>query len=187
MTRINLLDWRGARRERRKKGFFILLGLAVAAAVAVVVVVMLGLGAAIDNQQARNHYLKQQIADIDNQIRQIKALDKLKDKLLSRMQVIEHLQQSRAATVHFLDEIVNTLPDGVYLSSLKQVGDKVTLQGVAQSNGRVSAYIKNLDASPWFSDPRLIVIKTSERNHQHRSDFTLEVKNLTASAPGGKP
>lgn len=187
MTRINLLDWRSARRERRKKGFFVLLGLAVVGAVAAVVLVMFALGTAVDNQQARNQYLKQQIADIDKQIRQIKELGKLRADLLSRMQVIEHLQQSRAATVHFLDEIVNTLPDGVHLTSLRQLGDKVTLQGVAQSNSRVSTYMKNLDASPWFADPRLVVIKTSEHNHQHRSDFTLEVKNLTASAPGSKP
>ncbi len=187
MTRINLLDWRSERRERRKKEFFGLLGLAVVAAVAVVVVVVLGLGAAVNNQQARNHYLKQQIADIDKQIKQIKALDKLRDDLLSHMQVIEHLQQSRAATVHFFDEIVSTLPDGVYLTSLEQQENNVTLKGVAQSNGRVSAYIKNLDASPWFANPRLVVITTSEQNHQHRSDFTLEVKNLTASAPEGKP
>lgn len=184
MARINLLDWRSERRERRKKEFYTMLGMVVALAVAIMIVVMFFLGAAVDNQQARNRYLHQQISDLDKQIRQIKELGKLKDNLLSRMQVIEHLQQSRAATVHFFDEIVNTLPDGVYLTSLRQSGKNVTLTGVAQSNGRVSAYIKNLATSPWFTDPRLVVIKTSTKNHERRSYFTLEVKNLTASSPG---
>lgn len=186
MTRINLLDWRNARRDRRKREFYALLGASVAGAAAVVIVVMLVMGLRIDNQDARNRYLTQQIALIDKQIKEIDELDKVRANLLARMHVIEQLQQSRAATVHFFDEIVNTLPDGVYLTAIKQSGEKVTLQGVAESNGRVSAYMKNLDASPWFSDPQLVVIKTTEKDHVHHSDFTLEVKNLTAKTPGGK-
>ena len=187
MTRINLLDWRSARRDRRRKGFIALLAMAVGVALAVVLLVLFLLGTAVDNQNARNQYLRQQIALINKQIKEIQELDKVRQDLLSRMHVIEQLQQNRAATVHFFDEIVNTLPDGVYLTSLKQQGTEVTLQGVAESNGRVSAYIKNLDSSPWFADPRLIVIKAREQNHQHRSDFTLQVKNLTAATPEAKP
>ncbi|MDE2148542.1 MAG: PilN domain-containing protein [Gammaproteobacteria bacterium] len=180
-TRINLLDWRAARRERRKKRFFALLGASAGAALLLVGLGIAEANQAVDNQQARNRYLQQQIADLDQQIKEIQALEKVRRDLLSRMKVIEELQASRSATVHFFDEIVNTLPDGVYLTALKQNGDNVTIDGVAESNGRVSTYMKNLDASPWFSDPRLVVIKTSEKEHQRRSDFTLQVKNLTTA------
>lgn len=131
----------------------------------------------VNDQFARNNYLKQQIRQTDREIAQIKDLQKVRDNLLARMQVIETLQQNRSATVHFFDEVVNTLPSGVYLKSVKEHGDHVTLQGVAQSNGRVSEYMKNLDASPWFNDPRLKVIKTEHHNHQRHSDFTLLVDN----------
>jgi type IV pilus assembly protein PilN len=95
------------------------------------------------------------------------------------MRVIEELQASRSATVHFFDELVTTLPDGVNLTLIKQSGTNVTIEGTAESNGRVSTYMKNLDASPWFDDPRLVVIKTGEKSSLRRSDFTLQVKNLT--------
>lgn len=188
MSRINLLDWRSERRERRKREFYTLLAGSALVAVGIVVAVMWLLGSAITYQQQRNQYLQQQIADINKQIKQIQALDKVRRDLISRMHVIEQLQQSRSATVHFFDEIVNTLPDGVYLTALKQQGQKVTLEGVAQSNSRVSAYMKNLDASPWFSDPRLIVIKSAagQGGGARHSIFTLQVKNLTAAAAGGK-
>ena len=95
------------------------------------------------------------------------------------MRVIEQLQSSRSATVHFFDELVNTLPDGIMLTSIKQTGDTVQIDGVAESNGRISTYIKNLEASPWFNNPRLVVIKTSEKNKQREGAFTLQVQNLT--------
>ena len=108
------------------------------------------------------------------------------------MRVIEQLQQSRSATVHFFDEIINTLPDGVYLTGIKQSGGEVTLDGIAESNGRISAYMKNLDSSPWFKDPKLVVIRTSDKNRLRSSEFQLKVTNLTkatdnsqaAPAPG---
>lgn len=183
-TRINLLDWRAARRERRKRGFYAMLSAAAGGAALVVVLGSLLVGQAIDGQQARNRYLQQQIVEVDRQIKQVHELERLRADLLSRMRVIEQLQASRSATVHFFDEIVNTLPDGVYLTALKQSGDEVTIDGVAESNGRVSAYMKNLDHSPWFSNPRLVVIKTSVQNHQRRADFTLRVKNLTKATTG---
>ena len=98
------------------------------------------------------------------------------------MRVIEELQGSRAATVHFFDELVNTIPDGVTLLSVKQTGDTVLIEGVAESNGRISTYIKNFESSPWFAEPRLVVIRTSEKNKQREGAFTLQVKNLTKAA-----
>lgn len=181
-TRINLLDWRAARRARRRQEFLTMVGLGVGAAVA-----LLGLGyvtitGAVEHQQNRNQYLTAQIKDLDKQIKEIEELEKVKANLVSRMNVIQQLQESRSATVHFFDEIVNTLPDGIYLNSIKQSGQNVTIEGVAESSGRISAYLKNLDSSPWFKDPKLVVIKTGEKNRQRNSDFTLQVTNLTKAS-----
>lgn len=181
-TRINLLDWRATRRARRRKEFLSLLGLSVGAGVALLGLGYMTMTGAVEHQDQRNAYLTAQINDLDKQIKEIEELEKVKANLVSRMNVIQQLQESRSATVHFFDEIVNTLPDGIYLSSIKQSGQNVTLEGTAESSGRISAYIKNLDASPWFSNPKLVVIKTGEKNKQRNSEFTLQVTNLTRAA-----
>lgn len=186
MTRINLLDHRAARRERRRREFLAMLGVAAAIGVIAVLIGTAIMSQALGYQQQRNQFLRQQIADIDKQIKEIQDLERVKANLLSRMRVVEALQQSRSATVHFFDEIVNSLPDGVYLTGIKQTGSDVTIDGVAESNGRVSAYMKNLDASPWFDDPQLVVIKTGEANRQRSSQFTLKVKNLTKATDSQK-
>lgn len=184
MTKINLLDWRAQKREQRKQRFYAMMGVAVVVAVAVFGVGYLMMSNAIDLQNDRNGYLKQQIADVDQKIKEIQELEKVKNNLLARMRVIEELQASRSATVHFFDELVNTLPDGVTLTSIKQSGARVTVEGAAESNGRVSTYMKNLEASAWFNDPKLVVIKTSDTGSQRRSDFTLQVTNLTKADSG---
>jgi len=181
-TRINLLDWRATRRARRRKEFLSLLGLSIGAGVALLGLGYMTMTGAVEHQDQRNAYLTAQINDLDKQIKEIEELEKVKANLVSRMNVIQQLQESRSATVHFFDEIVNTLPDGIYLSSIKQSGQNVTLEGTAESSGRISAYIKNLDASPWFSNPKLVVIKTGEKNKQRNSEFTLQVTNLTRVA-----
>jgi type IV pilus assembly protein PilN len=186
MTRINLLDWRAERRKQRQEQF---IAMAVLAAIVGAVTVLAGvavMAGEISNQHDRNEYLTKQIAEVDKQITEIQELEKVKASLLARMKVIEQLQQSRSATVHFFDEVVNTLPDGVYITSLKQTDQTVTIDGVAESNGRVSTYMKNLDSSPWFADPQLVVIKTSDKDKQRSSQFTLKVKNLTKATEGKK-
>lgn len=179
MTRINLLDWRSELRERQRKQFIGMMVLAVLLAVLTVGIGLTLMDRAIAAQDARNEFLKKEIAEVDKKIEEIKELEKVKSNLLARMKVIEELQASRSATVHLFDEIVNTLPDGVHLVSVKQVGNDVNIDGVAESNGRVSSYIKNLEASPWFENPQLIVIKTTEQEALRRGDFSLTVKNLT--------
>jgi type IV pilus assembly protein PilN len=179
MTKINLLDWRTARRQKRKQQFLVLLGLGGLVSAAVVVLSYLTMDAAVDHQQKRNAYLQQQITELDKQIKEIQELQKTKASLLARMRVIEQLQQSRSATVHFFDEIINTLPDGVYLTHIRQAGNNVTLDGIAESNGRISAYMKNLDSSPWFTTPKLVVIRTSNTGRLRNAEFELQVTNLT--------
>lgn len=182
-TRINLLDWRAERRARRRQEFLTMLGLGVGAALALLGLAYVTITEAIEHQQNRNQYLSVQIKDLDKQIKEIEELEKVRANLVSRMNVIQQLQESRSATVHFFDEIVNTLPDGIYLNSIKQSGSNVTIEGVAESSGRVSAYMKNLDSSPWFKSPKLVVIRTGEKNRQRNSDFTLQVTNLTKATP----
>ncbi|MEC9357814.1 MAG: PilN domain-containing protein [Pseudomonadota bacterium] len=184
-TRINLLDWRSERRERRKKQFVAMMGIGLGVGVVVVGIALFLMKSTIAYQQSRNDFLKQEITAVDQKIKEIQELERVKENLLARMRVIEQLQASRSATVHFFDEIVSTLPDGVYLTAVKQQGSGVTIDGIAESNGRVSTYMKNLDASEWFADPRLVVIKTTEQNRLRQSEFTLQVTNLTK--PGAPP
>lgn len=178
-VKINLLDWRTELHTLRKNQFFAMLGLGAAAAVFGVMVVYLGVTGAIEYQQERNGFLTAQIAEMDKKIKEIEELEKVKANLLARMKVIEELQASRAAMVHFFDEILDTLPDGVYIKSLKQTGASVTIEGVAESNNRVSAYMKNIDASSWFAEPKLVVINTKDVNRRRQSEFQMQFKNLT--------
>ncbi len=175
MARINLLDWRQARREQRQKQFFTGLGGAFGIACAIVFLILLQVNGHIEFQRERNALLKREIAQIEKQIKEIETLEKLKSDLLSRMQVIETLQQSRSEMVHFFDDLVSTIPDGVYLTSIDRKGNKTKIDGIAESNGRISTYIRNLDSSPWFHDPRLVVIKTDPKSRQRQSTFSLEV------------
>jgi len=177
-TRINLLDWRAERRARRKQQFLSMLGLGMLASAAIVGLAWTTVSGAVSSQQERNAYLQRQIDETEQKIKEIEELEKVRDNLLARMRVIEELQASRSASVHFFDEIVNTLPEGVSLRIIRQTPEGVTIDGTAESNGRISTYMKNLEASPWFQDPRLVVIKTSEQEQLRRGDFQLRVKAL---------
>ncbi|HSW15152.1 MAG TPA: PilN domain-containing protein [Solimonas sp.] len=183
-TRINLLDWRAERRNQRKQQFLAILGAGLLSSAALVGLAWTSVSSAVSSQQERNTYLQKQIDETEQKIKEIQELEKVKDNLLARMRVIEELQASRSASVHFFDEIVNTLPEGVSLRNIKQQGAEVTLEGTAESNGRVSTYMKNLEASPWFDDPKLVVIKTNAKDELRRGDFTLQVKRLLKPADG---
>jgi type IV pilus assembly protein PilN len=182
-VKINLLDWRTELNNLRKQQFFAMLGLGAALAVGGVAIVSYGVSDAITYQQERNTFLQAQIAEMDKKIKEIEELEKVKANLLARMKVIEQLQASRAAMVHFFDEILNTLPEGVYLKSMRQSGASVTIEGVAESNNRVSAYMKNIESSRWFAEPRLVVINTKDVNKRRQSEFQLTFKNLTQQKP----
>ena len=122
IIRINLLDWRAQRRETRKRQFNAMLAVAFTISAGLVLLSYLLASGAVDRQNLRNDYLRQQIAEVDLKIKEIQELEKVKRNLLSRMRVIEQLQASRSATVHFFDELVNTLPEGVSLTTVKQTG-----------------------------------------------------------------
>lgn len=182
-VKINLLDWRTELRNLRKQQFAALMVVGAALSAGAVGAVWYGVNDAIEHQQARNSFLRAQIVETEKKIKEIEELEKVRQSLLARMKVIEELQASRTAMVHFFDEIVSTLPDGVYIKSLKQQGSAVTIEGVAESNGRVSAYMKNIESSTWFADPKLVVINTKDKDKRRQSDFQLQFKNLTKARP----
>ncbi|HET7921726.1 MAG TPA: PilN domain-containing protein [Gammaproteobacteria bacterium] len=188
MPRINLLPWREERRKQRQQAFNMLLGVVVGIA-ALVVLSMYGLAsAAISGQEARNAYLKQQIDGLDKEIAQIKELQDTKQQLLARMQIIEELQQARPTEVHVFDQLVKTLPPGVYLTHVVQRGDGLTMNGIAESSARVSAYMRNIDDSMWLGDPNLQVVQkdSSVRPNAHVQKFVVTAKVIDKAAAAAK-
>ncbi|MGN6111896.1 MAG: PilN domain-containing protein [Luteimonas sp.] len=175
MARINLLPWRAERRKLRQKDFLTMVGFAAVAAIAIAFLISSYYGAQINGQNERNQFLRDQIKQVDKQIDEIKALDEKKAKLLARKDVIEQLQANRSKMVHLFDSLVRTIPDGVVLTSVKQEGDKLTLQGRAQSNSRVSIYMRALEGSGWMTKPELSVIEAKAGDNSLPYAFTLTV------------
>ena len=177
MPSINLLPWREERRKLRQQTFQLRLVLAAIAGIVVLALIWLVLSSAISNQNERNAYLNSQIQQIDKQIADIKTLQQQKAQLLARMNIIEQLQESRMAVVHLFDQLVKTLPPGIYLTQVSQRGDQIDIQGVAESSARVSTYMRNIDASPWMSDPNLQVVQKDSR-----IDFGVRAQQFTVNA-----
>ena len=182
MSRINLLPWRAERRKQRQKEFGVMVGIAAAAGVALWFLVNMYYNAQIDGQNERNAFLQQQIAAVDTQITEIDALESQRARLLARKAVIEELQGNRSQMVHLFDQLVRTIPDGVLLTSLKQEGQTLTLEGRSQSNARVSTYMRSLDGSGWMTSPQLSVIEAQDGVPGLPYAFTLSVQLSTPAA-----
>ena len=196
MPRINLLPWREGQRKERKLAFLVALGVAVLAAIVTTFAVYLMYDSMIAGQQRRNQTLRTQIKMLDKQIEEINNLETEKQKFIARMEIIEKLQRSRPGIVHVFDEIVKTLPDGVYLTGVQQVNagtnKRLKFDGVAQSSTRVSSFMRNIDASDWLRNPELEVVQTAKGPG---SNFTLTADEVLpgateepgkAAAPKGK-
>jgi type IV pilus assembly protein PilN len=190
MPRINLVPWREAERKRKRQEF----GVGAVAALLLAGIIALAVNwqmqAAINGQNDRNQYLKDEIAKLDTQITEILALDQQKQRLLARMQVIEQLERSRPEIVHVFDQLVRTIPDGVHLTSLKQNDRKLQLRGMAQSSTRVASYMRNIDGSEWLADPALDILETKGADDAG-SEFVLnagqENPQLAASPEAPSP
>jgi type IV pilus assembly protein PilN len=182
MPRINLLPWREGQRKERKLAFTVALGVAALAAGLTTFVVYIGFGQMVEAQEARNEKLRGEIKAVDKQIEEINNLESSKQKFIARMTIIEQLQRSRPEIVHVFDEIVKTLPDGVYLTSVSQTSTKLKFDGVAQSSTRVSSFMRNIDASDWLKNPELEVVQTGKSSGPG-SSFTLTAEEVP-STPG---
>jgi len=165
MARINLLPWREELREEHKKQFLITLFGVLIAAVVLVFLADQVIGAMLEQQNARNNYLKREIATLDERIRQVRAIRELREQLLSRMEVIQDLQGNRTVMPRLFDQIVRTLPDGVYYSTLSKQGTRLSINGFAESNNRVSALMRNMDDSPWLTSSTLSGVRAIENAH----------------------
>jgi type IV pilus assembly protein PilN len=172
MAHINLLPWREEKRQEQTRQFATVAALSMILTGALIFLVHVTFSNQIDHQKFRNKILQDEIKTLDDSLKQIAALEDTKEQLLARMDVIQSLQQRRPQIVHLFDDFVRTVPEGIYLTNIKQEGDQLTIKGVAESNGRVSAYMRNIDASAWMATPKLNVIET-KKGTLRSSDFTL--------------
>lgn len=188
MIRVNLLPHRAIKRKALQRQFFVIAGMVGVLGIAVWFAVHTMLLGKIENQSARNKLLETEIVELDKQIEEIKKLREQTAQLLARKKVVESLQANRAEAVHLLDELVRQLPDGVYLSSVKQTGQKVAIMGYAQSNARVATLMRNLESSPWLEQAALVEVRTALQANQRMFGFQLNVDITRAKAEeSGKP
>jgi len=173
MPRINLLPWREQQRKTRRREFWVASGGAAIAALIVAGGGKLLYTSWTDAQIEKNNLLKKEIVKLDAQIADIQDLENRKQRLVARMEIIEKLQRKRPEIVHQFDELVHTVPDGVYLTSLKQSGNKLEIHGIAQSSTRVSTFMRNIDGSSWFDNPQLQVVETAKDAPNGGSNFVL--------------
>ena len=195
MSGINLLPWREMRRRERNRRLLLISASAWVVSAALVGAAYLTMQNLIDNQESRNGYLRGEIAKVEKQIREIEDIRRRREALVARMEVIQNLQSNRTEVVHVFDDLVLKLPKGVYFTSWKKEGDRMVLQGVAQSNARVSSLMNSLDSSDWFANPNLDVINVAPRDGARVSQFTLRLNQQrrkdpsaedSGDAPGGE-
>lgn len=186
MAHINLLPWRAEIRRQQKKKFLSILGLSAVAACGIVALVQWHFNQRIAYQGSRNARLEAEIATLDKKIEEIKTLEREKERLVKRIEAIQTLEANRPLVVRLFDEIVNTLPEGMFLTNINQSGTAITIQGTAQSQTRVSSYMRNIEASKWVTKPSLDVVQTTSKEGERLSDFTLKVEQVVPK-PQGEP
>ena len=173
--KINLLPHREERRKRARTHFAVLGGMTAALGAVIVAAVWFVYQQKIGAQEARNTFMKSEIAKLDKEIDEIKEVKEKINALLARKQVIETLQTDRVQTVYLLDELVRQMPEGVFLKSVKQKGPGIELIGYAQSNARVSTLMRNIESSPWLANPNLVEIKAATLGKMRISEFNLKL------------
>jgi type IV pilus assembly protein PilN len=184
MARINLLPWRETERRRKQREFLVLTVTALVATLMVGVGLHFQVEHLIATQKSRNDFLRTEISQLEEKIREIRELEKTKANLLARMEVIQQLQQSRPEIVHLFDELVTAIPEGVFLTGVQQKERTVVLEGRAESNARVSAFMRNIEASAWIGNPRLLLIEHKDKTGTGLSHFKLQ---FTQKRPDAEP
>jgi type IV pilus assembly protein PilN len=180
MTCINLLPWRETRRKEQQRQFFSIAAGAAVLMAMIVLYIHIHVGGLIDLQSQRNKFLEDEIVKVEAKIVEIKTIETKKEQLLARMSIIQQLQTRRPAIVHVFDELAKAVPSGMYLTNVSQQGKMLVIEGVAQSNARVSAFMRNLDASDWFNNPRLEVIEANSKELARTSRFKLAVSQVSS-------
>ncbi len=179
MAHINLLPWREEGRKQREREFFSLAIFAAIISLLIIFLVHSAIQGLIEHQNQRNQYLHLQTTLLNKKISKIQNLNKTKRSLLNRMKIVERLEANRPAVVHLFEQLVTISPQGLYLTDFSQRGDAVSLSGIADSNARVSTYLRNLDASHWFADAKLELITAKKTSIGTLSNFRLTVKQTT--------
>lgn len=181
MANINLLPWRERQREERKQQFLVTLGITAGLAAVILLGIDRVLVSQISNQTARNQYLSEQIVLLDKEIAEIRQLQQQKKDLTARMAVIQDLQGTRPIIVRLFDELVRTLPEGIYYDTITRTEASISIVGIAESNSRVSALMRALDESEWFADPDLRQVTAENtaaagaENQRNRFQLTVNI------------
>ena len=179
MAHLNLLPWREERRKEQLRQFFTMMGLSVVLMLLVILAVHLHYGRLISAQESRNSYLQNEITAVEKKIREINNLAKEKKRLLARMDVIQQLQRNRPGIVHLFEEMVKVIPEGAHIETLKQNNLQLTITGTAQSNARISAYMRNIESSDWLTKPQLNIIEKKGRSKKgNERHFVLKAELL---------
>lgn len=174
MAKINLLPWREEVKRQRMQMFGVHVGIGVAVAVLGCVMYQSQITADLNHQKARNNYLNQEISRLQSELTEISELESTKSQLLDRMEIIQNLQTQRPQVVHTFQELAMSLPDGLYLQGMRQNGQQLQIIGQAESNGGVSEFMRQLDASDWLGKPTVKVIETGESNELRKFELNLQ-------------
>lgn len=186
MPRINLLPWREERRQERQQQFLTAVIVSLVVAIALFYAALMYADGLIDEQNQRNAFLKKEIALMDTKIAEISTLEAERTRLLARMNVIQELQTSRPKVVKVLDALVRTLPDGIHLEKLTRTGDSLILDGVAQSNARVSVFMRQLDNNPELTESTLSVIQRTSTKDDAIMKFSLSIGESKVTKEDGE-
>lgn len=176
MAQINLLPWRDERRAELKRDFLVTLVMVAVLGAGMVLLADRVVNGQIDYQRARNDYLTENIKELDKAVAEIRELQKRRNQLIDRMRVIQELQGTRPLIVRVLDQIVRTVPDGVFYSNLTTKGRTISINGIAESNNRVSSLMRRLDASDWLTGPNLDKVSAAPNYGDQANTFNLTVK-----------
>ena len=176
MAQINLLPWREERRQELKKEFLTVVALIVALGVGLLISADRYVNGQINYQKARNGHLEESIEDLNTQVAEIKELQRKRNQLLDRMRVIQELQGNRPVIVGILDQIVRTVPDGVFYTSLEARNMQISVRGIAESNNRVSSLMRQLNSSDWLENPNLDAVRSATEYGDQATTFSLTVQ-----------
>ncbi len=180
MAKINLLPWRQAYREEKKREFLVVIGFVLAISALGAYLWVGSVESSIENQNARNRLLEQEITKLEAQVKEISELKKVRDDLLVRIKVIQDLEGTRPVIVRYFDEFSRAVPDGVHVTLLDKKGGTIAIEGVAESYNRVASFMRNLDASDWFASPNLTSVVAAPAEGEQASRFKMTVQT---SAP----